>query len=304
MSNQKVALGKFYTAINPFSGQAWNKFKSIINNGEVILEPFAGSNNIPKMLNNLSWKSYDILPESSNIIKQDTLKNFPKGFRVCITNPPYLDVRTARKKKIQYNSNHSDLYLESIEKMLDNCDYVAAIIPSTFYNKKVFKDRLWMWDKIDRQIFTDTGMSVGVAYFGPNVYNTELYLNGSSVPSNSDFKDNKTEFNTSQANLSACLIDSTSQKTIEVRDLSNFNFKKYLKPLSRYYVAFKDERISVKDINDLNNFISDWRNNTNDFWLTPFKSTLPNGTYRKRLGFKQLSGLISAFLEERNSNEQ
>lgn len=301
MSNQKVKLGKFYTAINPFIGQAWNKFKAVIEDDEIILEPFAGSNNIPKMLKSFKWESYDILPESNFIIKQDTLNSFPKGFRVCITNPPYLDVRTARKKKIHYNSSYSDLYLESIEKMLINCEYVAAIVPSTFYNKKVFKDRLWMWDKIDRQIFTDTGMSVGVAYFGPDIYNTELYLNGSSVPGNSDFKDNKTEFNTSQANLSACLIDSTSQKNIEVRDLSNFNFKKYLKPLSRYYVAFKDERISVKDIDDLNNFISDWRNNTNDFWLSPFKSTLPNGTYRKRLGFKQLSGLISAFLEERKN---
>jgi hypothetical protein len=300
MSN-KIELGKFYTVINPFTGSAWNKFNNLITSSDIILEPFAGSNNIPEMLPQFTWKSYDIEPDNSNVIKQDTLKNFPTGFKFCITNPPYLDIRTARQKKLKYNSSYSDLYLESLEKMLDNCDYIAAIVPSTFFNKKIFKGRLWMWDKIDKQIFSDTGMSVGVAYFGPSSYNVELYLNGNAVPSNLDFKDNKTIFNTKNANLSACLIDSTSKKTIEIRDLSSFDFNKYLKPLSRYYVAFKDDRIGINDINDLNQFIESWRINTSDFWLTPFKSTLPDGSYRKRLGFKQLSGLITEFVKTKNN---
>jgi len=300
--SEKIELGKFYTTVNPFTGTAWNKFKKEIDKKDTILEPFAGSNNIPKMLSEYSWVSYDIMPEDSNIIKQDTLKNFPKGFKVCITNPPYLDIRTARDKNIKYDSEFSDLYLDSLDKMLKNCEIVAAIIPATFYNKKAFKDRLWMWDKIDKEVFSDTGMSIGVAYFSnKKIDKTELYLNGNRVSNNSNFSDNKTTFNTKDANLSACLIDNTQYKNISVSNLDNFNFKKYLKPLSRYYVAFKDERISEEDIEDLNEFISNWRTQTNDFWLTPFKSTLPNGSYRKRLGFKQLSGLITEYLKNKNN---
>jgi hypothetical protein len=300
--SEKIELGKFYTTVNPFTGTAWNKFKKEIDEKDSILEPFAGSNNIPKMLPEYSWVSYDILPEDSNIIKQDTLKNFPKGFKVCITNPPYLDVRTARDKNIKYDSEFSDLYLDSLDKMLKNCEFVAAIIPATFYNKKAFKDRLWMWDKIDKEVFSDTGMSIGVAYFSnKKIDETELYLNGNRVSNDSNFSDNKTTFNTKNANLSACLIDNTQYKNISISNLDNFNFKKYLKPLSRYYVAFKDERISEEDIKDLNEFISNWRTQTNDFWLTPFKSTLPDGSYRKRLGFKQLSGLITEYLKNKNN---
>lgn len=300
--SEKIELGKFYTTVNPFTGTAWNKFKKEIDKKDIILEPFAGSNNIPKMLSEYSWASYDILPEDSNIIKQDTLKNFPKGFKVCITNPPYLDIRTARDKNIKYDSEFSDLYLDSLDKMLKNCEFIAAIIPATFYNKKAFKDRLWMWDKIDKEVFSDTGMSIGVAYFSnKKIDKTELYLNGNRVSNNSNFTDNKTTFNTKDANLSACLIDNTQYKNISVSNLDNFNFKKYLKPLSRYYVAFKDERIGEEDIKDLNEFISNWRTQTNDFWLTPFKSTLPNGSYRKRLGFKQLSGLITEYLKHKNN---
>jgi len=301
-NKEKVELGKFYTTVNPFIGQAWEKFKEMIDKNEVIIEPFAGSNNIPNMLPQFNWCSYDIKPEGDNIIKQDTLKNFPKGFKTCITNPPYLDIRTARSKNIKFNSQFSDLYLDALDKMLENCEYIAAIIPATFYNKKVFKDRLWMWDKIDKEVFTDTGMSIGVAYFSKEkVEKTELYLNGKRVNNNSHYLDNKTEFNTKDANLSVCLIDNTQYKNIGVNTLDNFNFKKYLKTSSRFYVAFKDERICNEDIEDLNRFINNWRAQTNDFWLTPFKSTLPDGTYRKRLTFKQLSGLITEYLIQKNT---
>ena len=298
--NNKVALGKFYTVISPFKGKAWDEFSKIIKEKETILEPFAGSNNIPKMLSSYSWTSYDIKPDEESVIQRDTLKNFPTGYRIAITNPPYLDVRTARQKKLPYNSEYSDLYLESIKVMLDNCDYIAAIIPATFINKKVFKERLWMWDRIDKKIFSDTGASVGVAYFcKEKIKKTKLFLNGNEVPEGLKIiKGKNTKFNCEEANLTACLIDSTSKKTIELRTTEGFNFEKYLDPLSRYYVALRDERISYDDIDAINNLIKDWREKTNDYYLSPFKSTLPDGTYRKRMSFGQLSGIIDLYVEK------
>jgi len=299
----KITLGKFYTVVSPFTGKAWDEFSKIIEKDDIILEPFAGSNNIPKMLNAYKWKSYDIMPDEKSIEQRDTLKDFPSGYRIAITNPPYLDVRTARQKKLPYDSEYSDLYLESIKVMLDNCDYFAAIIPATFINKKIFKERLWMWDKIDKKIFSDTGASVGVAYFSKEkVKKTKLFLNGKEVPEDLKIKKGKnTKFNCENANLTACLIDSTSKKTIELRTTEGFDFEKYLDPLSRYYVALRDERITCDDINEINNMITSWREKTNDYYLSPFKSNLPDGTYRKRMSFSQLSGIIDLYVERKKS---
>ena len=138
MSN-KVALGKFYTVISPFKGKAWDTFSHLIKKDETILEPFAGANNIPKMLSFYNWKSYDIKPDEALVEQRDTLRDFPPGYRFAITNPPYLDVRTARQKKLPYKSEYSDLYLESINAMLNNCDYIAAIIPLLLLTKKYLR---------------------------------------------------------------------------------------------------------------------------------------------------------------------
>ena len=75
---------------------------------EIILEPFAGANNIPAMLlesDILSndWACFDIEPPKTNkckwfqITKQDTIETFPDGYKICITNPPYLSKNSARR---------------------------------------------------------------------------------------------------------------------------------------------------------------------------------------------------------------
>jgi len=303
----KIELGKFYTIKSPFKGEAWDFFSNnFLNKEEIILEPFAGANNIPNMLCDYKWQSYDILPENQNIIQRDTLKDFPSSFKNCITNPPYLDIRTARKKKIKYESDYSDLYLDALSKMLDNCENIVAIIPSTFINKKIFKERLLFWDKIDDKIFSDTDCAVGVAYFiKENVPNTRLFLNGKEIDKNSDCYDNKTIFNTRNANLSACLIDKPAGNSIKISTLKDFDWNKYCVHSSRYYVAFKDLRINENDIEEFNIFLNKWREDTQDYWLSPFKSQFKNNSkFRKRLSFNQLSGLIENYVKERDKNDE
>ncbi|WP_416373657.1 hypothetical protein [Mycoplasmopsis felis] len=50
-----------------------------------------------------------------------------------MTNPPYLAKNKAKKINIEnFDNNYSDLYLNALDKMLNNCDFVACIIPESF----------------------------------------------------------------------------------------------------------------------------------------------------------------------------
>ncbi len=299
--NNKTALGKFYTIKSPFQGEAWDLYsKQYLNENEIILEPFAGSNNIPKMLNQYLWQSYDILPEDDLIVKRDTLKDFPLGFKTCITNPPYLDIRVAKNKGIEYHSSYSDLYLESLDKVLNNCENVITIIPNSFMTQTKFKERLLFWDKIDDKIFADTDFAVGVAYFiGNKVKETQYFLNGQKVNNNSNYSDNYSKFHHDNSNFSVCLVDNPNCNSIKIMEYD----KKYHKSTNRCYVCFKDDRLNNDEIDEFNCFFEKWRSDTHDYWLSPFKSQFKNkNTFRKRLGFNQLSGLIGEFRRMKNEN--
>ena len=294
MANKQL-LGQFYTTSDPFLGSdafaLWNKQRP---QGAKVLEPFAGAGLLYSYLNE-NWVGYDIDPKLDSIIKQDTIKQFPTGFEVCITNPPYLAKTTISREKLNVIIKYQDLYLDCLELMLNNCDYVAAIIPSTFYNTNLFHNRLIAWDKLDREIFSDTDVPVGVAYFVPKSEETKLYVNGKEIIEDSPKSVNsQISFNVAHGNYVLCAIDSTKGRGIHIHDdLDNFDRKKYLKHTSRNYSLFYSP--NELDINKLNSFIDEWRTKTNHFYLTSFKSTMKNGTYRKRMNFNILKWIISVY---------
>lgn len=91
MENNKRAKGVYYTNANPFYLTPFKKWLKTAPKS-TILEPFAGANNIPQMFDTLydgyQWQSYDIQPAHENVEQRDTIKDFPMGFDICITNPP------------------------------------------------------------------------------------------------------------------------------------------------------------------------------------------------------------------------
>lgn len=143
--NAKRTNGQYFTERNPFINDGfleWSSECDISNN--IILEPFAGSNNLIQMLLDMKlcnkFISYDIEPQHNNVIFKDTLLNFPQGFNVCITNPPYLAQNSARRRGIFYpNTKFDDLYKFALNKCLESCEYVGAIIPASFLNAKIFR---------------------------------------------------------------------------------------------------------------------------------------------------------------------
>lgn len=289
----KQLLGQFYTTTDPFLGSdAFSLWNSLRPKNTQVLEPFAGAGLLYSYLNE-DWVGYDIDPKLDTVIKRDTIKDFPTGYSVCITNPPYLAKTTISRQGLDTIIKYQDLYLDCLKLMLDNCEYVAVIIPSTFYNTNLFQDRLLAWDKLDRGVFSDTDVPVGVAYFTPKAKETTLYVNGKQIKENAPtpVKSNLS-FNVSYGNHILCAIDTTNGRNIHIHnDLNNFNKEKYLKHTSRNYSIFYSPM--PLDIDKINSFINEWRTETNDFYLTSFKSTMKNGLYRKRMNFNILKWITS-----------
>src|SRR5205823_10514783 len=122
------------------------------------------------------FAAYDINPNSPEVEKKDTIKEFPRGHKLIITNPPYLAKNSACRKKIDFpTTKYDDLYKLCLEIMLKNCDYVGAIIPASFINADLFLDRLHSYTLLSSQMFIDTENPVCLALFSPQKSNS-IYL--------------------------------------------------------------------------------------------------------------------------------
>jgi len=125
---------------------------------------------------NFDFVAYDINPGSLEVEKKDTIKEFPFGYKLIITNPPYLAKNSAHRKKINFpTTKYDDLYKLCLEIMLKNCDYVGAIIPASFINANLFLERLHSYTLLSSQMFTDTENPVCLALFSPQKSNS-VYL--------------------------------------------------------------------------------------------------------------------------------
>ena len=105
---EKRQRGAYYTEDNPFRLRPflqWAESADLANN--IVLEPFAGSNNIVDMLieDGLCSRadSYDIAPKADGVVYRDTLASFPGDYEVCVTNPPWLARNSARRRGLVFN---------------------------------------------------------------------------------------------------------------------------------------------------------------------------------------------------------
>ncbi len=78
--DNKRINGQYFTQYNPFDNQAFQEWSSESNlKDNIILEPFAGSNNLIKMLQEMglcnNFISYDTEPKNENVLFKDTLQN-------------------------------------------------------------------------------------------------------------------------------------------------------------------------------------------------------------------------------------
>lgn len=312
--SEKIRLGCFYTTQNIFSYPQFQKwFENALKvSNNTVLEPFAGSNNLIKMLQaegyNFDFVAYDINPGSPEVEKKDTIQDFPQNYKLIITNPPYLAKNSAHRKKIFFpTTKYDDLYKLCLEIMLKNCGYIGAIIPASFINAGLFLDRLYSYTLLSSQMFTDTENPVCLALFSPQKSNSVyLYENGKYVGELYSMKkqveeilgNNRSQpititFNSKKGNLGLRAIDGTRFPTIAFIEASQVPEKKIKvssRHLTRIYVP---QEISL---NQLNKKLKDLREITNDFFLTPFRGLRKDGKFRRRLDFQLAREIIKSCL--------
>lgn len=302
----KKLLGQFYTTTDPFSiSDAFRSWYQMVPK-TTILEPFAGAGHLFSYID-ANWDGFDLEPNHPDVVMRDTIKDFPTGYQVCITNPPYLAKTVVSRKKLPVVLNHEDLYLDALQKCLDNCEYVAAIIPSTFFNQSLFKNRLYAWDKFDMQLFNDTDAPVGVAYFVPRTVNkTRIFVNGKEIFLSEKNIPVKTEFPCifnppALAPILCNGIDTIHGNNIHFRKLvdsdvhSLVNSEGVCKSTNRNHFPVSSTVLCESDLEEINQLLESWRTETKDFFLSSFKSPMKSGKYRKRISFFEVRWLLSRF---------
>ena len=307
----KRELGQYFTTYNPFQNIGFLNWAYKCDLSKTtILEPFAGSNNLINMLQDMGlctdFKSFDIEPKNKFVKRRDTLKNFPKGFKVCITNPPYLAQNSAKRRNLEFpNIIYDDLYKYSLEKCLENCDYVGAIIPASFFNANIFRERLSHYILLNSKMFNDTEHPVCLALFKKYSEDVDLYNDNKYLGKLSDLKKKLPKsninmdirFNVPNGNLGLIAIDNTIEPSIKFvngEEISPDRIRVSSRSITRIMIPTKYKINSI--IEKLNYNLNIFRKETYDLFLTPFKGLRKDNYYRRRLDYTLAKKLIEETL--------
>ncbi len=300
--------GIYYTSLfNPFDNAI---FKDWIDTHaiqkETILEPFAGNNSIIHMLQEIGmashYTSYDIYPQSKEVQKRDTIQSYPKGYKVCITNPPWLYKSSAQRRKLYYPDTHYDnIYKLCLSLALDNNEYVGALIPASFIQSQLFTDRLEKLICINRLLFENTENPVCLALFSNRkTKDIEIYSDDRYVGKYTELKKclPKTHistcnltFNDPNGKLGLIAIDNNREPSI--RFCHGEQLKKYtISHSSRSITRIQGIDVSEPMLKKLNDCIDDIRKKTDDIFLTAFKGLRKDGKYRRRIEYSLARDII------------
>ena len=305
----KRSRGQYFTKGNPFGLKPFQKWLDTINlSHEVLLEPFAGANDIIKTLQSMGlcsqFSSYDISPSDKSVKKRDSIKNFPKGYKVCITNPPWLARNSATRRGLPYpKTDYDDLYKHCLSLCLKHCEYVGAIIPASYLQTGLFRERLSKYILLHEHLFMDTENPTCLALFNlKESKRIDLYYDEDHLGSLSALKkslpkacsDRELKFNDPKGNLGFISFDNTEKPTIrfcEIEEIKDYPIKVSSRFITR--ISGKFDNIP-KMIKKLNIQISRFRNDTRDIFLTPFKGLRKDGFYRRRMEFSLARDFINA----------
>lgn len=334
--SKKREKGQYFTVENPFILKPFKEWFNSIEEKkkEILLEPFAGANNIVVLLSNAGiknkkWVCLDIEPvndkrNSSGFIVEnwDTLRSYPKNYNVVITNPPYLAKNSAKRRGIDFpNTKHDDIYKEALEIMLNGSEYVAAIIPESFVTQKIFHNRLESVISLTCEMFNDTEVPVCLALFVPenkksvvddfDIYDLEEKI-GSYVEINKktefllELKNEKNKkkiikFNDKNGVVGFFAVDNHATESIKFVD-GDFVVSSKIKISSRNVTKISIEGINKQNknlfIEKANELIKTYRKESGDVLMTSFKGLRKDGKYRRRMDFNQARKIIEKTLED------
>lgn len=310
MTNAKRSLGQFFTVSqNPFELTAFKQWAEEANlPNEPILEPFAGANHIIESLQTTNFcdefASFDISPAHCAVVARDTLQSFPKGYDVCVTNPPWLARNSATRRKLPYPPcQYDDIYKFCLEQCLKHCKFLAALIPASFLQSGLFRERLSTYILLHNLIFNETENPVCLALFTETMdqptqvfyddeFIGELHVLSTYIPGAKT--DRKVRFNDPKGTLGFISFDNTRERSIRFCDAEEVEAYE-IKESSRFITRIAGDFRGLSNLpNRLNPLLTKFRDDTRDLFLTPFKGIRDDGQYRRRMFFSQARQLINA----------
>lgn len=312
----KRELGQFYTDYNPFKLKVFKKWfeDALEKSDNTVLEPFAGSNNLIKMLledYDFNYKSYDIEPGDQGVEFRDTIADYPKGYKLAITNPPYLSKSSAKRRKIKFpNVDFGDLYKLCLFKMLQHNDFVGAIVPINIIRDESFRDRLDKYIILNKKMFNTTETPVCLALFSPKetFKNTEIFNINKKLGSLSSINNylqkfelndaDEIKFNSKKGTLFLRAVDNPKGSRISFGPSDNFSVDE-IKVSSRHLTLIEVPfKVTKSKINQLNLILKEYRDKTKDVYLNAFMGLRDDGDYRRRLDYKTARKLILYYINE------
>lgn len=320
---QKRLHGQFFTTTNPFNVDPFHKWLKAIPCLEemVLLEPFAGANNIVCMIQDLGynnqWSCFDIQPageelNASGVLVQqrDSLQNYPLGYQVAITNPPYLAKNSATRRGLPFSGDkYDDLYKVSLDTMLQHTPYVAAIIPESFLTQGLFHSRLHAVISLTCKMFEDTEVPVCLALFVPceeksDPADFQIFAENRLLGTYSDLKKHietfvgpgiPWRFNDPHGLIGLHAVDSQSGPSIRFvlgAEIPPSDVKESSRSITRIGGDIPPSQV-VKIIAEANRLLTTRREKTKDTFMTAFKGLRKDGRYRRRLDFSQAREILN-----------
>jgi len=299
--------GIYYTSLfNPFKYRPFLSWIDAHNlKEEPFLEPFAGKNSIVDMLQDVglahNYQSYDIYPQSSKVDKRDTITQYPKGYRICITNPPWLYKSSAHRRGLSFPTTHyDDLYKLCLSIILANNEYAGVLVPASFVRSELFQKRLEKVVFLNKPLFADTENPVCLALFsnGPTsdieIYDDDVFIGTYAqfkqyLPPKSEQKESI--FNDPNGTLGFIAIDNNIEPSIKFCE--GKELEKYaIGHSSRSITRIGGVETTPELIKRLNGYIKELREKTNDIFLTAFKGLRKDGKYRRRMEYKLARDIV------------
>lgn len=193
---KKHLLGQFFTTNVDFILQG---FEIFVNNKDVT-DPFCGNMDLlnwAKKHNASKIIGYDIdeqYVDNNVTFLNDSIKN-PLKYDFILTNPPYLYKNKLENKSYFINTQNTDLYQISLEKIMDSNEGIV-IVPINFLSSENSKYiRIKFLDKFNivyckyftNQIFNDTTYNVMAFYYKKkSIQNNEQNFIMNIQPNNID----------------------------------------------------------------------------------------------------------------------
>lgn len=313
-------LGAFYTVGNPFKFSAFREWATIALSEEIVLEPFVGSGQIPRLLEDAGFKvsidGYDIDTLVEVRDHRDSLTDFPLGYGTAISNPPYLSYHFAKRKGLRLEKSYfrgfSSLYLVAVEEALRNCRFVAFIIPESFITTGLFRSRLQAIVSLPFEgMFLDTEMPTCLALWGPfsdvktslwrgDEWLGELEQLARPFPQSKENADRIT-FNVLEGQVGLKAIDDTTGPSISfcrASEICSEKIKHSARLVSRIHIEDLNQECLDELIFLANQKLNEWRLKTEDVCLTAFKGVRKDGHFRRRIDFGTARAILSAVCAE------